>query len=178
MLSLFKNWNKSKQDPNSKCSSQPEKNNQVEEKKIGNDIMEDQNNTTDEQKIIGIENAVSLHHEDESHENDMLLMGNENLSVQDRIELALHTVYDPEIPVNIMELGLVYNIDIKENKDVFITMTLTAPGCPVAGDILLEVENKVKAIEGVADVHVQLTFEPQWTKDMMSEEAKLELGFL
>uniref|UniRef100_UPI00389B2152 iron-sulfur cluster assembly protein n=1 Tax=Rhizosphaericola mali TaxID=2545455 RepID=UPI00389B2152 len=100
------------------------------------------------------------------------------MTIRDKIELALHTVYDPEIPVNIMELGLVYKIEIKENNVIFVTMTLTAPGCPVAGDILLEVEDKIKAIEGVTEVHVQLTFEPQWTKDMMSEEAKLELGFL
>ena len=176
MLSLFKNWNKSKKDPNSRCSSQPESNTPQEEPK-GDAIME-QENKPEEQKIIGIENAVSLNKDQDPHEDDSVFMGNENLSLRDRIELALHTVYDPEIPVNIMELGLVYHIDIKEDNAVFITMTLTAPGCPVAGDILLEVENKVRAIEGVADVHVQLTFEPQWTKDMMSEEAKLELGFL
>lgn len=176
MLSLFKNWNKGKNDPNSRCSSQPESNMPQEEQK-GDTIME-QENKPEEQKIVGIENAVSLSREEEPREEDMVFMGNEHLSIQDKIELALHTVYDPEIPVNIMELGLVYSIDIKENNTVFITMTLTAPGCPVAGDILLEVENKVRAIEGVSDVHVQLTFEPQWTKDMMSEEAKLELGFL
>lgn len=178
MLSLFKNWNKSKQDPNSRCSSQPDNNHQEKEEKIGDVAMENQENKPEEQKIIGIENAVSLHKEEAPREEDMVFMGNENMSILDKIELALHTVYDPEIPVNIMELGLVYDIDIKEDNAVFITMTLTAPGCPVAGDILLEVENKVRAIEGVTDVHVQLTFEPQWTKDMMSEEAKLELGFL
>ncbi|WP_447642263.1 MULTISPECIES: DUF59 domain-containing protein [Chitinophagaceae] len=176
MLSLFKNWNKSKNDPNSRCSSQPESSTPQEAPK--EDAIMEQENKPEEQKIFGIENAVSLHKEEEPREEDMVFMGNENLSIQDKIELALHTVYDPEIPVNIMELGLVYEIDIKENNAVFITMTLTAPGCPVAGDILLEVENKVRAIEGVSDVHVQLTFEPQWTKDMMSEEAKLELGFL
>lgn len=175
MLSLFKNWNKSKNDPNSKCSSQPENNTQEEPK---GDVVMEQENKSEEQKIIGIENAVSLKHEEEPREEDMVFMGNENMSLQDKIELALHTVYDPEIPVNIMELGLVYEIDIKEDNSVFVTMTLTAPGCPVAGDILLEVETKVKSIKGVTDCHVNLTFEPQWTKDMMSEEAKLELGFL
>ena len=90
----------------------------------------------------------------------------------------MHTVHDPEIPVNIFELGLVYDISIDENNGVQITMTLTAPACPVAGDIIFEVQQKVEAIEEVKDVHVQLTFDPPWTKDMMSEEAKLELGFL
>ncbi|MFT4204233.1 MAG: DUF59 domain-containing protein [Chitinophagaceae bacterium] len=177
MLSLFKNWNKSKNDPNSRCSSQSGNKRQVEEAPKEDETME-QENKPEEQKIIGIENAVNLHKVEDDPEDDTVFMGNENLSLQDRIELALHTVYDPEIPVNIMELGLVYDIDIKEDKSVFVTMTLTAPGCPVAGDILLEVENKVRAIQGVTDVHVQLTFEPQWNKDMMSEEAKLELGFL
>lgn len=98
--------------------------------------------------------------------------------LRDKIEDTLRTVFDPEIPVNIMELGLVYKIDIKDNNDVQVTMTLTAPACPVAGDILFEVETKVKAIEGVGDVHVHLTFDPPWNKEMMSEEAKLELGYL
>lgn len=99
------------------------------------------------------------------------------ITLRDKIEDALRTVYDPEIPCNIMELGLVYKTEIKDDNVVFITMTLTAPGCPVAGDIVLEVEQKVKEVEGVQDAHVQLTFEPAWNKDMMSDEAKLELGF-
>lgn len=99
-------------------------------------------------------------------------------TLRDQIEDVLRTVYDPEIPVNIYELGLVYEIRVQEEGKVKITMTLTAPACPVAGDIIAEVQQKVEAIEGVADVHVQLTFDPPWTKDMMSEEAKLELGFL
>jgi FeS assembly SUF system protein len=90
---------------------------------------------------------------------------------------VLHTVHDPEIPVNIYELGLGYEVKVEEGK-VNIVMTLTAPACPVAGDIIFEVQQKVEAIEEVKDVHVQLTFDPPWTKDMMSEEAKLELGFL
>jgi FeS assembly SUF system protein len=94
------------------------------------------------------------------------------------IEEQLRTVFDPEIPVNIMELGLVYEIKIKENNRIGIDMTLTAPGCPVAGDIIREVDEKVRNIEGVSDVDVHLTFDPPWTRDMMSEEAKLELGFL
>ncbi len=100
------------------------------------------------------------------------------LSLRDKIEEALRTVHDPEIPVNIMELGLVYEIKIGEGNKVKIIMTLTAPACPVAGDIILEVETKVRAIEEVSDVHVHLTFDPPWTREMMTEEAKLELGFL
>lgn len=100
------------------------------------------------------------------------------LTLRDKIEDALRTVYDPEIPVNIMELGLVYEIKIEEGGKVKIIMTLTAPACPVAGEIIMEVESKVRAIEGITDVHVHLTFDPPWTRDMMTEEAKLELGFL
>lgn len=98
-------------------------------------------------------------------------------TLRDRIEDTLRTVYDPEIPVNIMELGLVYNIEVKEENVVFVTMTLTAPACPVAGDIVREVEEKVKGVPGVKDAHIQLTFDPPWNKEMMSEEARLELGF-
>jgi len=98
-------------------------------------------------------------------------------TLRDKIEECLQTVYDPEIPVSIWELGLVY--ELKLDKDVvWITMTLTAPACPVAGDIIREVQQKVEEIEGVKDVHVQLTFDPPWTKEMMSEEAMLELGWL
>lgn len=99
-------------------------------------------------------------------------------SLRDKIEEVLRTVHDPEIPVNIMDLGLVYEIKINEGGKVKITMTLTAPACPVAGEIIMEVESKVRAIEGIADVHVHLTFDPPWNRDMMTEEAKLELGFL
>ena len=99
-------------------------------------------------------------------------------TLKDKIEEVLRTVHDPEIPVNIMELGLVYEIKINEGNKVKITMTLTAPACPVAGDIIMEVESKVRAIEGITDVHVHLTFDPPWNRDMMTEEAKLELGFL
>lgn len=98
--------------------------------------------------------------------------------LRDKIEEALRNVYDPEIPVNVMELGLVYAIDIKENNDVSITMTLTAPACPAANEIIFDAESKVRAVDGVKDVHIHLTFDPPWNRDMMSEEAKLELGFL
>ncbi|MEZ2442694.1 DUF59 domain-containing protein [Chitinophaga sp. RCC_12] len=98
--------------------------------------------------------------------------------LREQIEAQLKTVFDPEIPVNIWELGLVYKVKIKENNRIGIDMTLTAPGCPVAGDIIREVDEKIRNIEGVSDVDVHLTFDPPWTKEMMSEEAKLELGFL
>ena len=101
-----------------------------------------------------------------------------DVPLRDKIEEVLHTVYDPEIPVNIYDLGLVYETKIEADGKVKITMTLTAPACPVAGEIVQEVNDKISAIEGVTDVHVHLTFDPPWTKDLMSEEAKLELGFL
>jgi FeS assembly SUF system protein len=105
-------------------------------------------------------------------------MSENTLTLRDRIEETLRTVFDPEIPVNIFELGLVYEIKIGDNNRVGIIMTLTAPGCPVAGDIIREVDEKVREIEGVSDVDVTLTFDPPWTKEMMSEEARLELGFM
>ena len=98
-------------------------------------------------------------------------------TLRDQVEEALHTVYDPEIPVNIFDLGLVYSIDVADGN-VVVIMTLTAPGCPVAGSIMQEVNDKIMAIPGVTNADVRLTFDPPWTKDMMSEEAKLELGFL
>lgn len=101
----------------------------------------------------------------------------ETITLRDQVEEALHTVYDPEIPVNIFDLGLVYSIDVSEGN-VVVIMTLTAPGCPVAGSIMQEVNDKIMAIPGVSNADVRLTFDPPWTKDMMSEEAKLELGFL
>jgi FeS assembly SUF system protein len=90
---------------------------------------------------------------------------------------ALRTVYDPEIPVDIYELGLVYEINVEENGVVQVLMTLTSPACPVAGSLPGEVEAKVRGVPGVKDVTVQLVWEPPWSMDMMSEEAKLELGF-
>lgn len=98
--------------------------------------------------------------------------------LKDRIIQRLKTIHDPEIPLNIYELGLIYEIDIDENCDVLIVMTLTAPNCPVAESLPLEVEEAVKQTEGVNNVQVQLTFEPAWSMDKLSDEAKLELGFL
>jgi FeS assembly SUF system protein len=90
---------------------------------------------------------------------------------------ALREVYDPEIPVNIYDLGLVYSIDLDEDSCANIIMTLTAPGCPVADMIVQNVYENVTAIEGIEDANIELTFDPPWDKSMMSEEAKLELGF-
>jgi len=90
----------------------------------------------------------------------------------------LKTVYDPEIPVDIYELGLIYEIKIDEEANVYIKMTLTSPGCPVAGSLPGEVQERVKSLKDVKDVYVDLVWDPPWDKDMMSEEAKLELGFL
>ena len=98
--------------------------------------------------------------------------------IEEDIIEELKTVYDPEIPVDIYELGLVYEIDIRDDGFVNIKMTLTAPACPVAGEIISEVDNKVRKIEGITDANVMLTFDPPWNKEMMSEEARLELGFL
>jgi FeS assembly SUF system protein len=98
-------------------------------------------------------------------------------AMRDKIEAALRTVFDPEIPVNIFDLGLVYEIKTEDNGNVKITMTLTAPACPAAGEILHDVQMKVEEIPEVMDCHVQLTFDPPWNKEMMTEEAKLELGF-
>ncbi|MBR5254694.1 MAG: DUF59 domain-containing protein [Bacteroidales bacterium] len=98
--------------------------------------------------------------------------------LKDRIIQRLKTIHDPEIPLNIYELGLIYEIDIDENCDVLIVMTLTAPNCPVAESLPLEVEKTVKQTEGVNNVQVQITFEPAWSMDKLSDEAKLELGFL
>ena len=100
------------------------------------------------------------------------------ISLEIKIIEVLKTVHDPELSADIYELGLVYDINISDNGFVNIKMTLTAPGCPVAGEIIMEVDNKVRAVEGVTDVNVMLTFDPPWNREMMSEEAKLELGFL
>lgn len=102
----------------------------------------------------------------------------DKVSTEIKIIEALKTVHDPEIPADIYELGLIYNIDISDTGYVNLTMTLTAPGCPVAGEIIREVDEKVRGVEGVTDANVMLTFDPPWTRSMMSEEAKLELGFL
>ncbi|TAN00492.1 MAG: SUF system Fe-S cluster assembly protein [Rhizobiaceae bacterium] len=101
----------------------------------------------------------------------------ELLRMTDDIVGALKTVYDPEIPADIYELGLIYKIDIEDDRSVKIEMTLTAPGCPVAGEMPGWVQNAVSAVEGVSDVDVEMVFDPPWTPDRMSEEARIALGW-
>ncbi|MGB5819976.1 MAG: SUF system Fe-S cluster assembly protein [Saonia sp.] len=96
----------------------------------------------------------------------------------EKIVNVLKTIYDPEIPVDIYELGLIYDVFVNEDKDVKILMTLTSPNCPVAETLPVEVEEKVKSLNAVKDAEVEITFDPPWTQDLMSEEAKLELGML
>ena len=97
---------------------------------------------------------------------------------EEKIVAMLKTVYDPEIPVNVYDLGLIYKIDVTDEGDVTIDMTLTAPNCPAADFIMEDVRQKIESIDGVRTATINLVFEPVWDKDMMSEEAKLELGFL
>ena len=98
--------------------------------------------------------------------------------VGEKVVEKICKIYDPEVPVNIYELGLIYDIQVSNEGDVEIEMTLTSPNCPVAESLPVEVEEKVKIIKEVRDVKVNITFEPPWNKDMMSDEAKLELGML
>ena len=98
--------------------------------------------------------------------------------IGEKIVEVLHTIYDPEIPVDIYELGLIYDVFINENRDVKILMTLTSPNCPVAEVLPQAVYEKIGSIDEINEVEVELTFDPPWGQEMMSEEAKLELGFL
>ncbi len=100
------------------------------------------------------------------------------LELEEKIVKMLRTVYDPEIPVNVYDLGLIYKVEVGDDKHVVIDMTLTAPNCPAADFIVEDVRQKVESVEGVKSAEINLVFEPEWDKDMMSEEAKLELGFL
>ena len=96
--------------------------------------------------------------------------------LKDDVTAALKTVYDPELPVNIYELGLIYGLEVDPSGQVRVRMTLTAPNCPVAGSLPPEVERRIRAVKGVTDVQVELTFDPPWTKERMSPAARLELG--
>ena len=98
--------------------------------------------------------------------------------IGEKIITTIKTIFDPEIPVDIYELGLIYDIMVNENFDVKILMTLTTPNCPVAETLPVDVEEKVKTVQGVKDVEVEITFEPPWSQDLMSDEAKLQLGIL
>ena len=102
----------------------------------------------------------------------------EKSQIEERIVDVLKTVYDPEIPVNIYDLGLIYKIDLSDDGTLDLDMTFTAPSCPAADFIIEDVRTKVEAVNGVKSANVNMVFEPEWDKDMMSEEAKLELGFL
>ena len=99
-------------------------------------------------------------------------------ALKNKVIEVLKTIYDPELPVNIYELGLIYEVDVLPVNNVQIVMTLTAPGCPAAQSLPIEVDQKVREIEGINDVHVAVTWNPPWNKSMMSETAQLELGFL
>jgi FeS assembly SUF system protein len=101
----------------------------------------------------------------------------EKTIIEERIVDVIKTVYDPEIPVNIYDLGMIYKIDVQDNYDVEVDMTFTAPNCPAADFILEDVRTKIESVEGVQNVNVNLVFEPAWDQSMMSEEARVELGF-
>lgn len=102
----------------------------------------------------------------------------DKLKLEEKVVEMLHNVYDPEIPVDIYNLGLVYRIDIDEEANLDIDMTMTAPSCPMADFIVEDAYQKLRSIEGINSVNINIVFEPEWNKDMMSEEAKLELNFL
>ena len=102
----------------------------------------------------------------------------EKLKLEERVVEILKTVYDPEIPVDIYNLGLIYRIELHDDGTLDVDMTLTAPNCPAADFIVEDVRIKLDGITGIKEAHVNLVFEPEWDKDMMTEEAKLELGFL
>ncbi len=106
-------------------------------------------------------------------------MDDKKIKMEERVVEVLRTVYDPEIPVNVYDLGLIYRIEVSEDaSELDVDMTLTAPNCPAADFILEDVKQKLETISGLEKVNVQLVFEPEWDKDMMSEEAKLEMGML
>ena len=100
------------------------------------------------------------------------------LEFKEEIKIAIKKVYDPEIPVDVLELGLIYDIKVFPVNNVYVLMTLTSPSCPSAGTIPGEIEQRIREVEGVNDVSVELTFDPPYSTEMMSEEAKLELGFM
>ena len=102
----------------------------------------------------------------------------EKLALEEKVVEMLRTVYDPEIPVDVYSLGLIYLIDIDEDANLNINMTLTAPNCPMADFIVSDAYDKLRSIDGLKSVNINLVYEPEWTQDMMSDEAKLELGFL
>ncbi len=119
-----------------------------------------------------------VHEQRKTTNVESINMENKFLLMEERIIKMLKTVFDPEIPVNVYDLGLIYKVDIDDEKNVRIEMTLTAPNCPAADFIVEDVRMKVESVEDVKSVDVEIVFEPEWSKDMMSDEAKLDLGFL
>jgi len=109
--------------------------------------------------------------------NRLIMTQEEKTSLEERLVDVLKTVYDPEIPVDIWNLGMIYKIDVKDDYAVEVDMTFTAPSCPAADFILEDVRTKIESVEGVKSANVNLVFEPEWDRDMMSEEARVELGF-
>lgn len=110
------------------------------------------------------------------HEGVSAIPPEELAEFTQKLVIALKSVYDPEIPVDIYELGLIYKVDVADNKDVAVDMTLTAPNCPVAGEMPRMVQEALEGVEGIGTVRVSMTFDPPWTPERMSEEAKLELN--
>lgn len=139
----------------------------------------------EENKIENIENQKNEASEKHLQENEAKTAASEGQQTDDELKITekavemLRTVFDPEIPGNVYDLGLIYKIDYeKSDKTLHVDMTLTAPSCPAADFIVEDVRQKLVSIEGPEKIDLQLVFEPEWTQDMMSEEAKLELGFL
>lgn len=138
--------------------------------------MEEKN---EEIKGAGAEIPASAENENSEAVNKVEADSEEEMRVTERTIEMLRTVFDPEIPVNVYDLGLIYKIDYDvENKTLHVDMTLTAPGCPAADFIMEDVRQKLLSVDGPEKVDLRLVFEPEWNQDMMSEEAKLELGFL
>lgn len=116
--------------------------------------------------------------EHETNMEEVPLSSMEKKRLQEEIVEMVKTIFDPEIPVDIYELGLIYEVKVDDEGNAFVLMTLTSPSCPVAESLPAEVEQKAASVEGVKSAKVEITFEPPWSQDMMSEEAKLDLGFL
>lgn len=108
----------------------------------------------------------------------IIMTADEKLQIEEKVVAMIKTVYDPEIPIDVYSLGLIYKIDLADDGALNIDMTLTAPNCPAADFIVDDMRMKVESVEGVTSVNINIVFEPEWNKDMMTEEAKLELGFL
>jgi len=139
--------------------------------------MEDIKTTTETAEVPTASPAESATAESVAPAQVSAIPADELARITDDIVSALKTVYDPEIPADIYELGLIYKIDIEDDRSVRIKMTLTAPGCPVAGEMPGWVQNAVSTVEGVSDVEVEMTFDPPWSPDRMSEEAQVAVGW-